>query len=521
MNKSFNYLIVLAITVGTTGFAGNAIASDREYSKHHHKRGLPFIILKMKRQILRNSENIADNFSSINSNTADIADLDSRLSDLESGAPGSGGTVVDVDCSDNPDALLDSPISGAFPAYTTYNLKGACNGPLYVTADGVRFVGVDGTGAAVVLPGPPTNPADGAVFGDGAHDLRIENLLIDVSAWGTGAIAEDTDAAGVYARNSFVRIINTRIVGGLWSINPFRNAIVRTEGLVELIDYVNSGISVGDQSLVTARGPVVFRSDVTDGSYLGAIDIYRGGEIDFRSGVTVNQADADENNGFYPYAIGAYEQSHIRIRNRGQVNIQGNIYLNMLATANIDGGNFAGFMGINENSVMTIRNTTQSGEVSVASGGVLNLQGVNHTGNINAGSGGVMNLQQVDLTGNINADGGSNINMSNVIQSEGQILLTLNSTARMFDSKVGFISAFVGSVFEVNQGKFAGAQISQGGLANIYDASTTSNIQLFGPASLTYGSGSLNWNTIFLCGTTDSSIDPDVVASGTVSDSCG
>lgn len=510
MKKIVTRLMAIFVLI-VFGAYGNAFASGGHYN-WFKKRGHSWqpaivkqisIVKQYSADIRSNTDNIADNFSQIQDNRMDINDLDARVSNLEAGGtPGIDRTVVDVDCVANSNALLEPPINGSFADNTTYNITGACNGPLYVSEDGVRFVGIDST-AAIVLPGG-IDPSNGAVFADGAQDLRIQNLLLDASAWGSGEVAEDTDAAGVYARNAFIRLIDTRIVGGLWGINPFRNAIVRTQGVVEITDYVNSAISVGDQSMITARGPVFMSSNVTDGSYLGAVDIYRSGVMDFRAGVTVNHPPANPDIGFFPYAIGASGQSHLSIRNNGPIDIEGGVLLNMLATANIDGGIFKGDMSVYENSALTIRNAS-------------------HTGHIFIGSGGVANLQDgMNQTGGIDVDTGGNLNLENSFQGGGNIHLNLNSSARFSNSTIGFIEAVTGAVFEFGQGQFDGARISQGSVASIFDALTNDNIQILGPASLNYtGKGTLNGNTIFLCGTTDSTIDARIVGTGKVSELCG
>ena len=471
-----------------------------------------------------------------------ITSVVAERSSSQNANPGSmARTFIDVDCTANPDALLQPPYSMKFLLNTTFNITGACNGPLYITADGIRLVGVDES-AAIVLPGPPTitDPSNGAVFGDGAHDLRIQNLLIDVTAWGTGLIANGTDAAGIYARNAFVRVIDTRIEGGLFSINPFRNAIVRTQGLVELIDFVSAGLSVGDQSLITTRGPVNMSSTVTDGNYMNAVEVYRSGVMDFRRGVTINLPPEDESTGFKPNAISVYRQSHLRIRNNGPIDIQGGVFLDIGATANIDGGNFNGEMIILENSALSIRNASHAGLIFLNKAATVNIDGGNfngemklyensaltirnapHVGQITIGMSSVVNLLDgVNQTGGISVDTASHLQINDSFQSGGNIHLAMNSSARIFDSTVDFLEAYIGAVFDVGLGQIGGAHISNRSFVSLNDVSTTGNIQVFGPSSINYfgDASSLNGNTIFLCGTTESNIDLGI---GTVSDLCG
>lgn len=452
-------------------------------------------------QVLRNAADIADNFSMIQDNKSDIRDLDERVSDLEAGGSSGGErSLVEVDCDENPNALLVPPAHESsiyFPQNTTYNLHGACNGPLYVTEDGVRFVGVDGTDPAIVLPSGIPNAADGAVFADGTNDLRVQNLLIDASAWGTPA-AQGSDAAGVYARNSFVRLIEVRIVGGLWGINPFRNALVRTQGLVEITGYVNNGISVGDQSVLSARGEVRLHSDVVGSDYLGAVDLYRNGLADFRRGLIIEPSANPE-----AYAIGVSQQSQVRIRNNGPIEIHGPIFISTLSSARIDGGNINGPIDSNQNSSLVLRNASYSGDLYANSGGLVNLQNVNYD------------------DGSIHLESGSGLTLNNTWQNGGDISLYLNSTARVFNSSVGEAYVATGSVFAINESQLGGARFTQGAIGELYDVVSHGNIYMTGPASMDYISGDLLENTIFLCGTTDSNIDHFVAITGIVSDLCG
>ncbi len=403
-----------------------------------------------------------------------------------------GRQVIKANCHANPDALLKRFHGKRAGPDTTYRIKGACNGPLYVIDDGVYFIGVD-EDAAIVLPGPPADPSNGAVFGDGAHDLRIENLLLDASAWGTGEIADGTDAAGLYARNAFVRVIDSRIVGGQWSINPFRNAIVRTEGLVELIDFVNSGISVGDQSLLTARGHVHLASSVTDGGYLSAVELYRGGTADFRRGLTIELPHEDESIGFYPEAISVYRHSHLRVRNGGEVDIDGNVRVDNLAFGAIDAGRIAGDVNVSAGSNLGLRNLT------------------------------------VD-DGDIILDTGAIVKLGDVLQTEGRIEVGQNAVLKADHSDLGLVAGYLAATVQIEAGSVAGVELRLGSMADISGASVTADIGLFQPSGVNVfqeESGTLNGNTIYLCGDETSYIDPLLISPpdgdggpGFVSDEC-
>ena len=313
-------------------------------------QGLPFAIQDLQEQVGQNTADIqtnaghiGDNFSAINSNAADISALDDRVSSLEAGS-GSGGerTEVAVDCIASPDALLDAPIAGNFAENTTYNIVGACNGPLYVTEDGVYFVGMDDT-AAIVLPAGTANPGNGTVFGDGAHDLRLVNLLIDASAWANPA-GEASQAAGVYARNAFVRVMNSDVVGGSYGINPYRNAIVRLDGEVNVTGFYNVGISAGDQSLITTRGQVNVSTTIANGQYLNGVESYRQGLVDVRRGLRVNVPPADEDIDFEPSAIYAIDHGQVRVRSGGVVEVNGFVYAGTFSLVTMFEGNYNGDM---------------------------------------------------------------------------------------------------------------------------------------------------------------------------------
>ena len=405
MKRKFTHLIFVAISFS---LASPFVAGDDHDSGN---RGLPARIKLLQQQveqnnadiqnnaanIQRNSDksaanmadiqnnaaNIADNFSQIQNNRGDIIDLDARVSGLESAPPGGGddGTrrFVDVDCTTNPFALVSPPINGYFPDNTTYNIVGICNGPLYITEDGVRFVGA-AAGATILLPAGIPNAADGAVFADGAQDLRIQNLIIDASAWNSGA-NQGVESAGIYARNAFVRVIDSDIIGGEYGINPFRGALVRLQGEVNITEFLNVGISAGDHSLVTTRGQVNISSSVTEGSFMTGIELYRGGNMDFRRGVTVNLPEPIGN--LFPQGITASDNSHLRIRQSGNVNIKGSAIISSNSTLSMQGGTLQDSLALFRGASASLFNTTLEGNLELSRGASAELFNVNQTGNNN------------------------------------------------------------------------------------------------------------------------------------------
>jgi hypothetical protein len=307
-----------------------------------------------------NAANAADVNLNFDEVEAAVNDNNTRITALEGGGGGGGQTMVAVDCGSNATALLDAPIFGSnFTANTTYQITGACDGPIEVNADNVWFVGQD-ISAAIVLPvGTPSSSA--AVFGNGAHDLRLDSLLIDVSAL--------TDSDGVWARNAFVRLINTDVTGGAIGINPFRSAIVRLEGTVNVTGFASGGIEVGEKSVLSARGQVTVSTAITVGGGMTGVSAYRSGLAEFRAGLIVTVPAVNDPTNFYPVAIGVSSQGHVRVRNSGtnevagQIQVTNDSLLEMNSTTQSVGGILA-FMNstviINDSSVGPVEAIAES-----------------------------------------------------------------------------------------------------------------------------------------------------------------
>ncbi len=499
---------VLAVFVLATVFAGSASIPAALADNHEPLRpGLPFVIKSLSDRVDRNAADIqtnaghiADNFSAINGNAADISDLDARIAELEAGA-GSGAerTVVDVDCITDPDALLNPPIGGQFAENTTYNISGACNGPLYVTRDWVYFVGVDPT-AAIVLPASTTNPGNGAVFGDGAHDLRVVNLRIDASAWANPAGAA-AQAAGVYARNAFVRVIGSDVVGGSYGINPYRNAIVRLEGEVNVTEFYNVGISAGDQSLITTRGQVNVSTTIANFQYLNAVESYRDGLVDLRRGLRVNIPPADEDNDFEPAAIFAIDHSQVRVRGGGVVDVNGFIYAGNFSSVTM----FAG----------------QANSDVQAEGGAVIFNGTNQTGEINLFEAGKLVSRSGVHNGEIMLRMGSVASLRHGAVHNGFLEVGANAVLDTEDADLGFVSASTSAVVGIGGGSVAGIELSQGSIANLSELQVFGDIALRDPLNLLNfeGFGFVGGN-VYLCGSTLSQIGPAVMISGMVFPGC-
>jgi hypothetical protein len=396
--------------------------------------------------------------------------------------------------------LLEPPINGNFPDNTTYNITGACNGPLYVTEDRVRFVG-DAVGAAIVLPAGIPNPDDCAIFVDGAHDVRIQDLLIDASAWSTAA-SLGSDACGVLARNAFARLIDSDVQGATIAVDVIRNANIRMQGTVNITDFLVSGVEAGDNSVVDTKGQVNISSTRTASSRMNGVAAYRGGTFWFREGLTVNMPPSDEDNDFEPVAI--YSDFHGQVGSGGTININGFVYAGSESSVFMGGGTIVGDMQ--------------------TEGGTITLSHTNVTGKIKLFAHGFLSTNNATINGDIDIQNASVASLRWSQHTDGQISVNSTSTLQTEDSSVGPILASTASAVNFTGGQFSDAEFRNGSFGDFYDASALGNIKLVAPANLEYEFeefGTLNGNTIYLCGNTTSLIDPVIESSGTVSDSCG
>jgi len=506
--KKLVFTLLAATAIGGAGSYPGALADPG--GQPAGDRGLPFVVQNLQERVDRNTADIqtnagriGDNFSSILGNSARIWALDERVSVLEAGA-GAGGarTEVDVDCFEDPDALLNEPINGNFAENPTYNILGPCNGSIVVNRDGVYFTGVDET-SAIVLPAGAANPANGAVFGDGAHDLRLRNLLIDASAWANPA-GEEQGAAGVYARNAFVRIVRSNVIGGSYGINPYRNAIVRLVGEVNVSGFYNAGIAAGDQSLIIATGQVNVSTPIANGQSLNGVLAYRQGLVDLRGGLTVYLPPADEGSDFAPEAISALDHGQVRVRGDGFVDVNGFIYAGTFSMVTMHEGNYNSAVQT-EGGAVIFNGSQQTGAIELFEAGKLISRGGIHNGAIQLRMGSVASLRHG-------------------AQHAGTILVVSNSTLDMEDANVGFLVISSTGVANVQGGTINGARLRFGGNLRLSDTQTFADIELGDSLSLlrysTQGSASLLGNTVYLCGSSFSFVNPPIDITGTVDPGC-
>jgi hypothetical protein len=385
-------------------------------------------------KVTNNTAGIATNAANITSNTNAISnDLTVRLNALESGIRASNRTFINVDCGADADALTDLVNNNLYP-YTTFNITGACDGPIYITTDGTWFVGDGVSTSSIVLPFDTTSPDTGAVTVSGGSDVRFQDLTFDVSAW-SGLSAEGSDAGGVYARDAFVTLTDVNVTGGLWGINPYRNAIIRLEGTINVTNFVNEGITLGDQSTVQVRGSsttvTVNTSNLasqsfTNGNYITGISAYRQGVLEVRGDLSVSVPSGKS-------ALSVSDNSQIRVRSPAIGTFNGPIDISNSSVANLSNTVVNGRIHVNGGSTLDFKNSQKdstndiqaadNSTINISSGSIINDQ-------LTALRSSVINVDSSTINDDLYAQDGSVINLGNVGLNNSNIELFTNSVIR-------------------------------------------------------------------------------------------
>jgi hypothetical protein len=438
-------------------------------------------------RVTSNAADIADNTANITSNADAITNgINVRLNALESANSATRKTVA-IDCTADPAALS----STAFADNTTYEITGACNGPIQVNADRVWLVGQEALAASsIVLPADATSPENGAVNVAGGFDVRIENLSIDASAW-TGAGAEGSNATVLIIRSAYARLKDSRIIGGVYGVNPSGAARLIMEGANEITGFVNAGLTVGDHSTLDAYGQVDVStvnnaaSAFASGAYTSGIETYRQGVVVFRGGLTVSVPADIPGSDYYPQSINVSGQSSVKVRNSGTVNIQGRAEAYEQSVLSIQGGTFNGGLAAFAQSRVDI--DINSGTLSES-----------HTFSVQAHDGSLLSLTGGTIDGQIFAHHNSILLMDSISLTNGEINLYRSSMINVSSSTLDFsvsnaaIHGFFGSHIELgNTTVTAGtATINLSQFSTLQLADTTD----LGGIGINCGGASFGWH---------------------------
>lgn len=246
-------------------------------------------------------------------------------------------------------------------ANTTYNIAGACNGPIHIEEDHVHLLGSSTASDSIVLA---SGLDDSAVFADGAHNLQITNLFLDLTA----TTVENT-TAGIWARNSFVRLRDSKIQGGRIGIEPFRSAIVRLDGVNSITDFTHAGLGAYDQSNINTRGQTTVSSARTDNQNIIGISASRGSSIDIREGITISVPTGKD-------AIQAEPSGTILIRNSGTMSITGDVRDRSNSTVQIQKGTINGELDVRySSSIRLLNSVVVTGDTRIDESSSINMQG--------------------------------------------------------------------------------------------------------------------------------------------------
>jgi len=266
---------------------------------------------------------------------------------------------VRVNCADNSDALKNMEL---YPG-NTYVLTGVCDGPVSVSqrAGHYRFVGdADGDkDDGITLP-----PGETGYFTFGFYGpihAELDNLIIDASNYSSAA--DDIWAAPVYVENgATVEISHVDVVGGDGGI--FADAAyVYIGDKVSVTDFRQTGIGSGNGGYTFISQPVtVAGANGEPGDYSEALSAYRNGILVVRRGGSFTAGTDDgSNSDFERYSAIATDGGSLRVRNEGDIDLDGYIGAFRLGSIRIQTGTLNGGIWSGDQSHVRVENLQQSG----------------------------------------------------------------------------------------------------------------------------------------------------------------
>ncbi|MGB1311544.1 MAG: hypothetical protein ACPG47_10045, partial [Leucothrix sp.] len=378
---------------------------------------------------------------------------------------------------------------------TTYNITGACTGPIYVEVDNVHLLGTSNTSDSIVLP---AGIEDSAVWAGGAYNLQITNLFLDLTATTT-----EKFTAGIWARSAYVRVRDSRIQGGSTGINPFRGAIVRLDGANSITEFASSGLNASDQSNINTRGQVTLSSTRTDDQYMKAVAAYRGGNVDIRGGVTVSVPAATD-----ARAIHAESNASVQIRDSGTVELNGGIYSSLNSSIRIEKGTITGKVEARRSSSLKLDNVIVVTGRAKIDGSNLQIEGGSLSGDIDLRNSSSLTADDVTIAGRIKARRGSSVYLEGVTQTSDEseaVNLSMNASLVSYDSSLGHLGAYLNSSFSLsddgdNASSVKGVLLYSGAVGDINNTSVTGDVVILRPAEVFLrGSTNLNGNNVYGC----------------------
>ena len=371
-----------------------------------------------------NATQVNENFSYLGER---MDALEERIDTLDALLNGNEQNVS-VDCSTDSTALAeylhwDSDNFGKHE-YTRFLLTGTCDGPLYIYGDGVRLQSADSNNPATLqLPAGVDVANDGefVVMIDGAQRVRLVDLIIDVSLYASSEY-EDNHVSGVLARTSFVRIVNSEVIGGIHGVNAFRNAVIRFEDENSITNFYRNGISAGVSSHIDVRDFVtVVANDVISDGGVAAIDVYDVSSVRIRNGSHIEFPVPPD----YDYGS--------EIINVGK---NSSLSFNALSDNSNVNNTVVGDMWIGDGGFLQMNNgTVIDGSIYARGGAVVDMKDdVLINGEVRFQLNSVLDIEPGGkINGDVRIRRNSSLLMEGNTTIDGDLYLRLNSSAVMFD----------------------------------------------------------------------------------------
>jgi len=261
--------------------------------------------------------------------------LGQRLLKLES----SQRSQQAIDCNGDANALLDTTLKNN----TSYTLSGMCNGPILI--DNHRDITLEGDGIGskddgVMLPAGLTEHPHGAVVVLKSSAIRLDNLTLSASNYVAQTYAFGENVASLSAGDdSWIEVTNVDFNGGDFSVDVYNGGQLSLRQGVTVTGYNRAGLSAYNHALIRTH------DDITVSGIVGAstdtypyaisaignsiVEIGQGGSFSGASGQPVDE---------YATAVWSGDNSTIRFRDGGNpTTINGSIESAYSSMVRIDG----------------------------------------------------------------------------------------------------------------------------------------------------------------------------------------
>lgn len=415
---------------------------------------------------------VNQNFSDLDSRASA---LNVRVTALEGAAPIGPNQIVAVDCTSTPDFFIGAQFLDSASDQTTYDISGTCNGPIIIRKDDVVLNGVDGVSGTVpasrvTIPGALdfstlASNERGAISFQGAARGLVSNLTVD----GNNQMDPSSGSGTISVSDSYVTLSDVRSEGSVYGVAPYRNAYLHAQGNFLVVDdFVNSGLTVGQQSAFISDTTLTINTTQTGGGYVDGVEAFGAGFVDLRGDVTINVPDSSES--LFSQALFSGDNSYVRVRNSSNVSITGGIFLLRNSAVRIDSGMLDSPVFASGDSYFECNEAAQTGgnpvRIEASLMRLFNCDISSDEMQISAAS--TLRMDGGTTTGNIAVDSGSVGLFSNMTQTGAEKLIGV------FNARADFNSSTVGDI-SANQ---ASSVVINGTVVNALNAATASTYSI-------------------------------------------